>query len=778
MVRKRQTVLALIVSISFALGFWLVGPDKLGIGADSSTASGRVANAPETVLLFDDFSKKSPMWVSSEGVTEKDIANGHVLLLNRHPEEPQATSVPTSVTYSAAYAGDISAEVKFDDFLPNDQSVFQIQFISPSPGNMVFLGRCSIAGRQFIQFQVVENSQLKHQTSVEYTNNSGMLEAKYVAKTGELRAFYKDAPEAEYKEMPGSPFSLPAFKAPREDSAYQVMVYSHNCCAPGGPASVKLDWVKISGAHGSKPNLAALGGAEQPRRPKNFKPLKFRYSTEALRKKYSDRIMEQATKLMQRVDQHNRTGRYQPTWESLDTHPLPEWFADAKFGMFIDWGLYSIPAYAPTGYPDWYLHRSLYGDTKEYHEQVWGKDFRRDDFIPLFTASEYDPEFLVKVAQAAGMKYVIPFAKHHDGFSLWPSGYTFRDATDMGPKRDLIGPIAEACRKRGLKFGFYFSLDEWEYPIIRDDGKLAIRMWDTVPRGEVHIAPYSQEKNEGIISGKIPVRDFYNDYINPQAIEFIDRYDPDILWYDGEWVVGADERHSRAINAYFYNRAEGRKEVAINDRTGLCRLVPTLGQSPSDQFHGDFATSEGLYSAGKDPNYNIAWEECMGLSHSFGYNWREIDDQVKSTEELIHMLVEVVSAGGNLLLITNLTPTGKLDPLLAVRLDATGAWLKVNGEAIYATRRWKHFKEGDDIRLTRSKDGRYVYAILLKWPESSLTLQSLRAKPGSTITMLGASSPIDWRQDIRGLVIDVPESMARNKPCDFAWVLRIEPQAE
>lgn len=519
-------------------------------------------------------------------------------------------------------------------------------------------------------------------------------------------------------------------------------------------------------------------GDQQPRRPKDFKPFRYRYSTEALQQKFSDPIIKRVAKERQRVNKRNRSGQYQPTWESLDTHSLPEWFADAKFGMFIDWGLYSVPAYAPTGYPDWYLHRSLYGDTKAYHEEVWGKDFTRDDFIPLFTASEYDPELLARVAEAAGMKYVIPFTKHHDGFCLWPSSYTFRNAVEMGPKRDLIGPLAEACRRRGLKFGFYFSLDEWEYPILREDGKLAIRMWDTVPRGQVHLVSYSPEEYKGKISGKIPARDFYNDYINPQAVEFIDRYDPDILWFDGDWIVGADERNSRVIVAYFYNHAQGRKEVVVNDRIGLSRSVPTTGQDPSAKPHGDFYTSEGLYSAGKDPGYRHMWEENSGLSHSFGYNWKETSSSVRSAEQLIHMLVDVVSAGGNLLLITNLTGTGKLDPLLAERLSAVGPWLKTNGEAIYATRQWKHFKEGQDVRFTQSKNGMYVYAILLRWPANSLALRSVRAKKGSEITMLGADAPLAWHEDDKTLVIEMPTGFHNDRSSDLAWALRIQPQPE
>jgi alpha-L-fucosidase len=514
----------------------------------------------------------------------------------------------------------------------------------------------------------------------------------------------------------------------------------------------------------------------QPQRPGDFKPFRPPYSTEELRDNFSANEMARAHKEMQRVMQVNTAGAYQPTWLSLDGHELPEWFKDAKFGMFIDWGLYSVPGYAPTGYPDWYMWRMIYGDTKDYHEKVWGKDFRRDDFIPLFTAAEYDPELLAKVAKDAGMKYVIPFTKHHDGFALWNSSYTFRNAAAMGPKRDLIRPLAEALHNQGLKLGFYFSLDEWEYPVINEQDKLNVRMWHTKPDStEVHTVPYSSLEFDGKISGKIPVRDFYNDYVNPQAIEFIDNYDPDIIWFDGDWIVGADERNSRSIVAYFYNHAKGRKEVAVNDRAGNVRNVlpcPQCGELQGTIPHGDFYTSENAFKSGGDGGPQHYWEECSGLSASFGYNWRDSNENVRSANQVIQMLVDVVSKGGNLLLITNLTGDGKLDPLLADRLKTVGAWLNTNGAAIYATRTWTHFKQGDDIRFTKSKDGKYVYAIALKWPGKSLVLQSVHAEKGSTITMLGSPDPLSWHQDGNDLVIALPASS--NESTESAWAFKIQ----
>ena len=167
-------------------------------------------------------------------------------------------------------------------------------------------------------------------------------------------------------------------------------------------------------------------------------------------------------------------------------------------------------------YPDWYEFR-LDTDSAfiKYHEKIWGKDFKRDDFIPLFAASKYQPQKLVEIAKEAGMKYVVPFNKHHSGFCLWPSSFTQRDAMDMGPGKDLIKPLVESCQKEGLKFGFYFSVEEWEYPVIDAAGKLQNRLWG----GE--IKPYSPEL-EKKSSGKIAVKNYATDYLIPQAIEFIE----------------------------------------------------------------------------------------------------------------------------------------------------------------------------------------------------------------------------------------------------------------
>jgi alpha-L-fucosidase len=508
---------------------------------------------------------------------------------------------------------------------------------------------------------------------------------------------------------------------------------------------------------------------KQNRRPENFQPINYKYSLEDLKENFSGKMMQLAAKQYEIVNDVNNKGKWKPTPESIDSHQTPEWFKDAKFGMFIDWGLWSVAGWAPKNekkpmYPDWY-ESNMYTDsaTIKYHEKNWGKDFKRDDFFPLFTAGEYNPEKLAKLAVEAGMKYIVPFCKHHGGFCLWPSSFTQRDVGDMGPRKDLIKPLVESCKEQGLKFGFYFSLEEWEYPLINGEGNLVNRKWG----GKTELYSKEFEKKS---SGKIAVKNFAEDYIVPQATEFIDKYDPDIIWYDGEWSTSVYDLHSYDIAAYFYNKAQGRKEVAVNDRYG----VETDGKWLRFK-RGDFFTSE--YNDHKDNNKTHTWEECRGISQSFGYNWQDSEDNVISSEEFIKMFVDIVSHGGNLLLIVNLDGQGALPVIEENRLRDIGKWLKVNGEGIYGTRTYSTTSEGD-VRYTCGKNNQIVYAITTIWPGDKLELKSVVPKSGSKIYLLGKEEPLKWSYDhIKGLTnILIPDNLQKdvNRPCKYAYTFRIE----
>jgi alpha-L-fucosidase len=463
-------------------------------------------------------------------------------------------------------------------------------------------------------------------------------------------------------------------------------------------------------------------------------------------------------------------GPYAADVNALRRHKCPEWFRDAKFGMFIDWGIYSVPGWAPrqeegSMYPDGYLNHILHREAdKAYHEQTWGKDFMPDDFIPLFTAENYDPQWLAGLAKEAGMKYIIPFCKHHDGFCLWPSSYTGRNALQMGPHRDLIRPLVDECNQLGLKFGFYFSVEEWRMPVI-ENGEKKVRMWNAQPE------PWNPDPKQikKMMSGKYFIEgDFFTHYIVPQAKEFIDLYDPDILWFDGEWDYLMETQHTPDILSYFLNRAEGRKEVTFNDRNGQSR-----------HKIGDFFTSE-YHSLPPEVKLTHPWEENRGISQSFGYNWQDTEENVLTVDEFIDLFVRTVSENGNLLLIVNLDGKGGLPDVQERRLREIGKWLKVNGEAIYGSRPWIVTGEEDGkIRYTQSKDGRAVYAVCTDFPKDELKLKSLYIGPHSQVTMLGAENealqwklqPGSWSE--RDLVITIPPSLYDKRKNEYAWVFKV-----
>ena len=214
--------------------------------------------------------------------------------------------------------------------------------------------------------------------------------------------------------------------------------------------------------------------------------------------------------------------------------------------------------------------------------------------------------------------------------------------------------------------------------------------------------------------------------------------------------------------AFYYNQAEGRKEVAVNDRLGL----DTRGKG------GDFYTSE--FHDESCMSFAHKWEECRSISQNYGYYKDEKEEDVLTDKQLIHMLIDIVSQGGNLLLMINPTGMGAIPPLYTKRLRALGKWLEINGEAIYATRMWKNWKENDNLRFTKSKDGKYIYAICLEWEEAHLKSKFLQPKEKSKVYMLGVEENLEWRIDNEILTIKIPPDISNKKPCEHAWVYKIE----
>jgi len=511
-------------------------------------------------------------------------------------------------------------------------------------------------------------------------------------------------------------------------------------------------------------NLTAQNVTVPPMRPVKFKPFEYKYTTEQLMQKFSVAQMKKAESAIKQIDKVNLKGKWKPTWESLDKHHAPEWFLDAKLGIMLNWGIHSVPAWdkergkKTATYPDAY-GCEMYRDSvvMQHHAKYWGADFQWDDFIPMWKAEQFNPDAMLSLFQEAGAKYLITMSKHHDGLAWWDSQWTKRNTVQMGPMKDLLTPIIAAAKKRDFKVFMYFCYEEWATAMIGDDGKPCYRRWDWGRyKGVFPITAETQRR----VSGNIPVKNYYEQYMEPLVKEMVDRFDPDGLWGDGEWETPAEIIHSRDLIAYFYNKAEGRKEVAVNDR---------IGKGTRD-LHGDYFASE--YNSTQ--SYTHPWEENQGISKSFAYNFEDDEMSLGPPSKLIHKFIDIVSRNGNLVIIGGPNASGVYPESVINRFKALGAWLKVNGEAIYATRSLPPYQEGN-VCYTRSKNSKFAYAICREWPGRSLTLKGLKAEPNTTINILGVEKSLKWSQDEQGLTIDIPESLQdeKSRPCEHAWSFKI-----
>lgn len=463
--------------------------------------------------------------------------------------------------------------------------------------------------------------------------------------------------------------------------------------------------------------------------------------------------------------------QYEPNWESLDQRPVPAWFEDAKFGIFIHWGVYSVPAWSPKGtYSEWYQYwlqsKSLFGngdfkgdEVWQYHRKTYGPHFDYYEFANRFTADLYNAEEWAALFKAAGAKYAVLTSKHHDGYTLWPNkqandrGFAW-NSLDTGPQQDLVGAYLKALKNTGLKAGLYYSLYEWYHP-----------WWQT-------------DKDR-----------FVNEHYLPQIKDLVQKYQPDILWTDGEWDMEDTKWKSPEFLAWLYNESAAKDHILVNDRWG----------KGIRQKHGGYYTTE--YEAGK--TYDKPWEECRGMGFSFGYNRNEDAADYNSTRALLLLLTDVVSGGGNLLLDIGPNGRGKIPAIMQQRLLEMGNWLKVNGEAIYGTRKWKKsvqwsagdrklehkggYLGGDYIlkqtinpdpgkavkELFFTSKGKDVYAISPKFPKKQLVIKDIKPSAKTKVTLIGHRGVLEYQYDKGLLVLEVPHLTYDELPCDYLWSFKI-----
>ncbi|MBA7579431.1 hypothetical protein ES708_21302 [subsurface metagenome] len=456
--------------------------------------------------------------------------------------------------------------------------------------------------------------------------------------------------------------------------------------------------------------------------------------------------------------------KYSPEIESLAKYETPEWFRDAKFGIFIHWGVYAVPAHIGEWYP-----RAMYRpQSREYkhHVETYGDPsvFGYKDFIPMFKAENWNPELWAQLFADAGAKYVVPVAEHHDGFPMYDCSFSRYNAAEMGPERDVVGELLAACRNIGLKAGVSsHRAFNWDFYAPKE--------------GVDSYNPAYQDLYWKPRTTRWPDEEFVNDWYL-RTLELAVKYKPDIFWFD--FFLDQPEMHDaryRFAADYFNLSTEWNKKVVLQYKYDI--YDPAIGVLDIERGK--------LSGIQKKP-----WQ----TDTSVGFRgWCYLPDtEYKSPRLIVHDLIDIVSKNGNLLLNVGPKPDGTIPQEQQVLLLSIGKWLKVNGEAIYDTRPWISFGEGPtqtaegahqerknkeataaDYRFTTKGDT--LFAICMGWPEKDFQIKSLGLNSTNNfniiirkISMPGVDETLRWEQDSEFLKVSKPSK----KPCDHAFVLKIE----
>ena len=457
-------------------------------------------------------------------------------------------------------------------------------------------------------------------------------------------------------------------------------------------------------------------------------------------------------------------GRYKDTWESLQQYHVPQWYEKAKFGIFIHWGIYSVPAFGS----EWYSRNMYIQGTREFehHVATYGphKDFGYKDFIPMFKAENFNAEEWVSLFKEAGAQYVVPVAEHHDGFQMYDSAISDWNAAKMGPHRNVLGEIHDACRKAGLypcasshrvEHWFFMGHGKEFDSDIKEPLKRGDLYWPSMKEPEDHFDLYSEPT---------PTEEFLNDWLC-RCCELVDRYRPKIIYFDW-WIQHSSVKpYLRKFIAYYYNRAdEWGEEVVVNYKHDAC----AFGTAVIDVERGQFAEAKPY-----------AWQTDTSVANnSWGYTEGNV---YKTPHQIVRDLVDIVSKNGRLLLNIGPKADGTIPDEDRHILEEIGKWMKVNGEAIYGSKIWRKSAEGptkivegqfadsedkgytsEDIRFT--VNGGYLYAICLNMKDKdTVCIRSLAEADAShapnfhgiirSVEVLGYDKNPRWERSGEGLTI-------------------------
>lgn len=478
---------------------------------------------------------------------------------------------------------------------------------------------------------------------------------------------------------------------------------------------------------------------------------------------------------LQKIEEVIAQGPYEDTWESLSHYRVPEWYREAKFGIFIHWGIYSVPAFGS----EWYSRNMYIKDSKEYqhHIETYGRhtDFGYKDFIPLFTAEKFHAEEWADLFEKAGARYVVPVAEHHDGFQMYRSEISHWNAYEMGPKRDVLGELKQSCGKRGIEIGASsHRVEHWFFMGHGRDFESDIK--EPMERGDFYWPAMPEADHFDINSEPVPTAEYLEDWL-VRTCEIIDNYQPKVIYFDW-WIQHSSVKpYLKKLAAYYYNRADQwGVEVAINYKHDAF----LFGTAVPDVERGQFADVKPYF-----------WQTDTATAlNSWGYTE---NNKYKEAADILCDLVDVVSKNGCLLLNIGPRSDGMIPDEDQQILLAIGEWLKINGEAIYGTNVWRKYGEGDTIveegqfsdnikKNFTSKDFRfttangYLYAIALKCSDDGkYCIKSLSVRDASrqahfcgiirSVEVLGCEEKAKWERTEEGLMLET--TMTSDKPIVF-----------
>ena len=469
-------------------------------------------------------------------------------------------------------------------------------------------------------------------------------------------------------------------------------------------------------------------------------------------------------KEMERIDSVIAQGPYSDTWESLCAYQVPSWYKAAKFGIFIHWGLFSVPAYAN----EWYTRNMYMQGTREFehHVKTYGphKDFGLKDFIPMFKGEHFDPDAWTALFKEAGAQYVVPVAEHHDGFQMYRSSISHWNAAEMGPQRDVLGELKKSFEESGLTFGASsHRIEHWWF--LGHGKEFESDIHEPLKRGDFYWPSMKEPEDQfDIFSQPVPSEEYMQDWL-ARTCEIVDRFHPHVLYFDW-WIQHSALRpYLKKAAAYYYNcMAEQGESGVINYKHDAF----LFGTAVPDVERGQFADVKP---------YTWQTDTSIGFD-SWGYT---TDNRYKKAQDILCDLVDIVSKNGNMLL--NIGP--KSDGTITMEeqdvLRSIGKWLKINGEAIYGSSTYKVCAEGptkveegfftdqkvkvftpEDFRFT--VQGGHIYAIALRGSDDGQyfvhTFAEKTPSGGEGFTgiitkaeVLGEKTPAVWEQTKEGLKV-------------------------